>query len=163
MIIKVISGAQTGADQAGLEAAKEVGFETGGCMPKGFITLDGPRTDFKELYGVVEHTSPKYPPRTYDNVKNSDATIRFAIDFGTAGELCTYAAIKEYDKLHLDVKLDKSESKPNPRSVKIVADWIIEKQVKVLNIAGNSSKKYPFIQERVKQFLVEVFKLVKEY
>ena len=51
MIVKIISGGQTGADRGGLEAGKEL--------------------------GLVEHTSSSYPPRTVDNVRNSDGTIIF--------------------------------------------------------------------------------------
>ena len=38
MAILIISGGQTGADMAGLMAAKKVGFNTGGFAPKGFKT-----------------------------------------------------------------------------------------------------------------------------
>ena len=46
MIERVISGGQTGADQAGLAVAKRLGIPTGGCMPKGWLTEAGPRPDF---------------------------------------------------------------------------------------------------------------------
>jgi hypothetical protein len=36
MIEKLISGGQTGADRAGLEAAKALGIATGGTAPKGW-------------------------------------------------------------------------------------------------------------------------------
>jgi Circularly permutated YpsA SLOG family len=36
--MKIISGGQTGADQAGWRAAKACGLETGGWMPKGWKT-----------------------------------------------------------------------------------------------------------------------------
>jgi hypothetical protein len=41
MLKKIISGAQTGADFAGLIVAKHFGYETGGWMPKGYKNLDG--------------------------------------------------------------------------------------------------------------------------
>ena len=49
MIDRVISGGQTGADQAGWRAAKASGIPTGGWMPKGFLTEDGPRPEFAGL------------------------------------------------------------------------------------------------------------------
>jgi Circularly permutated YpsA SLOG family len=55
---RVITGGQTGADQAGLRAAKAFGIATGGFMPRGFLTEDGPRPDFSELYGAVECPDP---------------------------------------------------------------------------------------------------------
>ena len=68
---KVISGGQTGIDQAGLEAAKLEGFETGGLMPKGFRTLCGKKPQFELLYNMSEDSSETYPPRTYANRSSS--------------------------------------------------------------------------------------------
>lgn len=68
MIEKVISGGQTGADQGGWRAAKRAGISTGGWMPKGFLTEDGPRPDFAEWYGAQEYHSEAYPPRTRHNL-----------------------------------------------------------------------------------------------
>ena len=61
---KVISGGQTGADQAGLIAAEKAGITTGGWMPKGFRTLDGPNPGLAARFGLREHPSEEYPPRT---------------------------------------------------------------------------------------------------
>lgn len=76
-IEKVISGGQTGADQAAWRAAKRFGLATGGWMPKGFLTEDGPRPGYAELYGAREHEFAWYPPRTRANVRDSDATVVF--------------------------------------------------------------------------------------
>ena len=46
MLERVISGGQTGADQAGWRAARAFGIPTGGAMPKGFLTEDGPCPEF---------------------------------------------------------------------------------------------------------------------
>lgn len=75
MLRKVISGGQTGADRAGLEAAKFCNLETGGTAPKNYMTEDGSDYTLKDL-GLVE--GPKgYVSRTMMNVDNSDATIVF--------------------------------------------------------------------------------------
>jgi hypothetical protein len=50
-------------------------LETGGWMPLGFQIEDGPRPEFAQLYGAVEHPSRDYPPRTKANVRDSDATL----------------------------------------------------------------------------------------
>src|SRR5580658_4523105 len=54
LVEKVISGGQTGADRAGLEVAKELGYKTGGAMPLGFEALDGPHPEFKDKYEMHE-------------------------------------------------------------------------------------------------------------
>jgi len=41
MISKIISGGQTGADQAALDAAIKLGIPHGGWIPKGRLTEDG--------------------------------------------------------------------------------------------------------------------------
>jgi hypothetical protein len=47
MLAKIISGGQTGTDQAAWRAAKTYGITTGGRMPERFITEDGPRPEVK--------------------------------------------------------------------------------------------------------------------
>jgi hypothetical protein len=77
MLERVISGFQTGADIAGIYAARAHGIPTGGAMPRGFLTEEGPRPEFAELYGAVELPSSSYPARTERNVRDSDGTIWF--------------------------------------------------------------------------------------
>ena len=44
----MISGGETGAEQAGWRAAEAIGVPTGGWMSKGFLTEEGPRPEFAE-------------------------------------------------------------------------------------------------------------------
>lgn len=46
----------------------------------------------------IQHSSPKYPPRTYENA-SADATIAFAFDFNTAGEKLTKDAVDAQKKM----------------------------------------------------------------
>ncbi len=153
--MKIISGGQTGADIAALITAKKFNLETGGWIPKGFKTLIGPKPEYKDLYGLQEHSHPDYPPRTFLNVRTSDATLRFANDFNSFGERCTLKAITQYVKPYLDVDLK------NPISFKDVADWIIDRNLKVLNVAGNSEKTYSGMTVFVIEYLTEVFDILK--
>ena len=80
MVTKIVSGGQTGADRAALDAALEVGFATGGWIPRGRRAEDGA---VPERYGnLVETESDAYEPRTELNVRDSDATVIFS--FGPA-------------------------------------------------------------------------------
>ena len=153
---KVISGGQTGIDQAGLEAAKLEGFETGGLMPKGFKTLSGKKPQFKQLYNMSEDSSETYPPRTYANVHNSDATIRIARNFNSLGEALTLKAISYYNKRSKDIDLD------NPGDPKDLAKWLIDLEVEILNIAGNSESTAPGAFKKGLNYLVQVFKEYKD-
>src|SRR4051794_28964361 len=77
MLERVVSGGQSGADQGAWRAARDCGIPTGGWMPANFLTEDGPRPEFAELYGAVELASVNYPARTRANARDSDATLWF--------------------------------------------------------------------------------------
>lgn len=138
MIEKVISGGQIGADIAGVRTAKLFGIPTGGTMPKGFLTLDGLRPEYRLLYNMEEHTSPSYPPRNKKNVRDSDGTIRFAFNFHSAGEIATKRFIDALGKPYLDIHLYSPKSNNN-RLSRCVA-WLEKYNIKVLNVAGNANK-----------------------
>lgn len=154
MLKRVLSGGQCGADLAGLITAKKFGIPTGGWIPKGFITQLGKHPEYAELYNIQEHSSPLYPPRTFQNAKESDGTIRFAYDLNSAGEKCTLKAILQYKKPYIDVNLHNSI--PHQE----VVDWIITNNIQILNIAGNSEKTYGGITFVVQEYLEEIFKLL---
>jgi hypothetical protein len=154
MLVQVISGGQTGADLGGLFAAKACGLKTGGWMPKGFRTLDGPRPDLAEDYGLQEHSSAHYPPRTRRNVQMSDATLRFARLWQTPGEQATLRFLIRYGKPYFDVDVDA----PPPHAE--VADWLRSQRVRILNIAGNTERNVPGIEAFVAAYLTEVFRLI---
>lgn len=155
MLTKVISGGQTGADQAGLRAAKACGLQTGGMVPRGCLTEEGPCPDLVNVYGCHESTSDKYPPRTFDNVKNSNGTVRLAYDFDSPGEKLTLKAIISYDRPFADVRMDRTDL----MTPEVVANWIVSTKIATLNVAGNREGTRPGIG--VEAFLTEVFQLCK--
>ncbi len=134
--MKVISGGQTGADQAGLYAAHYMNIETGGYAPSRYMTLDGSNYELRDKFNLVE-VKGGYKKRTYLNAKNSDCTLRFAYDFKSKGEICTLNAIREYDKPFMDIDLNY----PITENLIIgISDWIKLGNFNVINIAGNSQK-----------------------
>lgn len=149
--MKIISGGQTGADRGALIAAKDLGFQTGGWMPKGFLAHDGHHPEFAVLYGMRETDSPKYPPRTALNVKESDATIRIAMFFNSPGELLTKKMIEQYNKPSFDINPLDSSICPE-----MVAEWIMEQEAKTINVAGNSEKTANGITEFTIAYMTEI-------
>lgn len=148
-IKKLISGGQTGADYAGLLAAEYLGIKTGGMMPKGFMTLDGLKPTLAKRFGMTQHSSPEYPPRTLCNVMDSDGTIRFAQDFGSAGEkltlkCCNQAKKPFYDVIAFDEKADLIR----------FHRWLRDNKIQVLNVAGNSETTAPGIGSYVFNWLI---------
>jgi hypothetical protein len=146
MLQRVISGGQTGADQAGLYAAQEFGYETGGWAPGGFRTLAGnnPRI-LRDRFGLIETAQRNYQIRTELNAKNSDATIRLASNFNTPGELCTLKAICKHKKPYFDVNMSywlgefDRDQYIKQRTDEFV-EFLTSNQVAVLNVAGNADR-----------------------
>lgn len=140
---KIISGGQTGADQGGLEAGKELGLETGGTAPMGWRTESGPQESLLKEFRLVECHLPGYPARTELNILNSDGTIIFG-NISSPGSSLTLSLCRKLEKPYFINPL------PN-ELLEFIKVW----PIKVLNIAGNRESKNPGIQKRVKDFLVK--------
>lgn len=150
---RVLSGGQTGADQAGWRAAQAAGLVTGGWMPKGWLTEEGPRPEFAERYGAWEHHLVGYPPRTKANVRDSEGTLWFG-NSRSRGGLVTIEACRDHRKPYQIVE-------PGDRP-SAVADWLRARPIQVLNVAGNRESSAPGIGARVEAFLAQVFALLRE-
>jgi hypothetical protein len=128
-------------------------------MPFGWMTLDGPKPEYKQEYGLIVHNSSSYVPRTRANVRNSDGTVRLAFDFDSRGEICTFKAIKDYEKPWIDVDLSEGTTK---QTVDLVVEWLHRHNVQVLNIAGNAEKTWPGTYEATFQFLEALFRTLRK-
>ena len=149
MITKIISGAQTGADRAGIDAAIECGVEYGGWLPKGRKAEDGV---VPEKYTAMQELSRGgYPKRTEQNVIDTEGTVIFTYGKLTTGSALTAKYARQHRKPYLHVDLD-SEKDP----VWAVKDWVIEWDIKVLNVAGRSASKAPKIYDEVKEIVRRV-------
>jgi hypothetical protein len=153
MLDKIITGGQTGADQAAWRAAEAFGVPTGGWMPKGFLTEDGPRPEFASGYGAVEMPTDSYPARTEENVRASDATLWFG-ETTTSGANATVGACQRLGKPCLPIGPGAAFEPSH------VATWISENKIKTLNVAGNRETGEPGIGDRVERFLGQVLRLL---
>lgn len=149
---RVISGGQTGVDQAALRAARACGITTGGFAPRGWKTLAGPAPWLRD-FGLLTHGS--YRDRTYENVRSADTTLRIAANFDSLGEICTANAIRQYGRSYLDVAL---QSVIEPREV---AGFIYRTQTRILNVAGNSETTMPGIGPWAEAYLCQIFAELK--
>ena len=162
----VISGGQTGADQGGWRAAKAAGIPTGGWMPKGFLTEDGPCLEFAQLYGAKEAASSKYPPRTKANIFWADATFIFDTSGGKSlkdmsrGTQLAASMLIEAEKPSVIINAKLAEP-PKPFRAASFVDWLIQREVRFLNVAGNRESLAPGIGAWVEAYLAEVFRLLK--
>lgn len=153
---KIISGGQTGADQGGLEAAEALGIQTGGFIPKGFRTEEGPRPDLAKRFDLVEHSAWGYPPRTRTNVFISNMTICFG-RLTSPGSQLTKKYCKELDKPFINIPHYVHEG-AREQYIKLLVESIKKNSPDVINIAGNRESKSPGIQEFTKNTLIEVLK-----
>ncbi len=146
-IRQIISGAQTGADQAGLVAAILLRIKPGGCIPKGRRTSDGPLPEhLMKEWNLVEHSSSAYPPRTKYNVQHSDGTVIF----GNAGSPGCRLTIRLCFELKKPVTIN-----PSPDELRY---WSSFHNIQILNVAGNREEKNPGIFERTKNCLIQAFR-----
>lgn len=149
VVKKIISGGQSGADQGGLAAGKQLGLETGGTAPKNWITEFGTRPILLKGYGLVEDTVPGYNHRTGLNIKNSDGTVVFG-DSSSVGS-----------RLTIGLCGNLNPPKPcilNP-GVKDFLAWLEAYKIETLNVAGNRESRNWGIKERTRKFLVMTLKI----
>lgn len=154
MVDKVISGGQTGADEAGLKAAYDLGIKTGGTAPKGWRICyadgsEGANPKLGTMFGLVEHPCRNFQKRTIQNVRDADATVLFGYTDSPGAKL-TLRSCVHYDKPYII----------NP-SVAELRGWLDKYDVKILNVAGNrASDLNPDIYEKTYKTLYEALKLV---
>lgn len=167
---KVISGGQTGADLAGLMAAKTQGFETGGWILKDYLTEDGPNFDLKK-FGLLPLDCVHYPTRSKKNVDDSDGTVVFRLKYSPGSDFTIgYAQTQIWKKGNIDTMYGNLKNNYKPVCIitdlsdqKFVVDsilhFIVSNNIKILNVAGHREssapiKNFTFIVEHI---LTQVF------
>lgn len=157
MLSKVISGGQTGADQGGWRAAKGAGLQTAGWMPRGFMTEDGPRPEFADMYGARAHQSASYRDRTMANAMEADGTLIF--NHGSTfspGTLLAMGCCGESGRPFLIVVIHRQRWKPSLDPDDVVS-WMRQFHVATLNVAGNRESKARGIGRWAEGYLGKVF------
>jgi hypothetical protein len=152
MIKKIISGGQTGADQAALDVAIKLNIPHGGWTPKGRKTEDGPLPD---QYQLQEIPTGSYPKHTEQNIINSDGTLIFSHGKLTGGSKLTrdLAAKKNRSCLYIDLTQDTALYSAN-----MIKMWLSDNGIKILNVAGPRASGKPEIYDDVVKVLELVFK-----
>lgn len=159
MLTQVVSGGQTGVDQAGLDAAIDLGIPHGGWCPLGRLSENG---KIPKKYLLQETDSPKYTVRTRLNVKESDGTLilfEASMSRGT-GLTANHAGRLGRPLLTIDIVefLEWGEARFEEELQK-ANDWIEEHEIKVLNIAGPRESTSPGIGGIANMFLSKLFEL----
>jgi hypothetical protein len=178
MLQKVISGGQTGADRAGLNAAQRCGLATGGTAPANYLTENGPDDSLRHL-GLIAPANMTYPQRTQANVINSDGTIAFRANDspGTNGTISychsetwlpKYTCIDTrfvgcFRPVFVITGDDLQNQDRWPELVNRLVSFITRCNIKTLNIAGNrqTSSEISNFMELIETLLTQVFQQVK--
>jgi hypothetical protein len=150
MVRRIVSGGQTGADRAALDAAVRAGIAHGGWVPRGRKAEDG---SIPSRYRVRELASFRYADRTERNVQDSDATLIVSRGPLTGGSRLTLGLARKHRKpcLHVDLEVTPMETAGT-----LVAGWLEEKGVITLNVAGPRASSDPGIYDRVLALLLGV-------
>ncbi|WLE95493.1 MAG: putative molybdenum carrier protein [Candidatus Electrothrix communis] len=147
---KIISGGQTGADRAALDAAIERGIPHGGWLPKGRVTEDGP---LGQEYCLQELDSYRYRDRTRKNVVESDGTLIVSYGPLTSGSALTEALAIRHDRpcLHLNMKYFSPDE-----AVQAVEQWLARNAIETLNVAGPRASSDERIYETVRELILGI-------
>ena len=168
---KVVSGGQTGVDQAGLQAAKDCGIATGGWAPKNWETLDGPQRALLKSFGLKEHDGG-YRQRTIQNIKDSDITVCISRKWGSPGTVLTINSCVRHMKPFIALTEDfvlKNSAGVSPRfkdnfaskttknsKIKLLGEVLAN--FHVINVAGNAEQNASGIYDNSYNMLTEVFR-----
>jgi len=137
MLEKIISGGQTGADQAVLDIAIKLGLPHGGWIPKGRIAEAGP---LPGKYRLKEMLTDNYSECIEQNIKDSKGTL--IISYGKLTGDLNYAremALKHKRQL-LGIDLNQTIQF---KAASLVNDWIQLRHIDVLYVIGPSASVAP--------------------
>jgi Circularly permutated YpsA SLOG family len=152
---KIVSGGQTGADQAALRAALACGLAIGGWCPPGRVSEDGTIPEIFPLKETPEERSQNAldvprSQRTEWNVRDSDATLILwpgTFDKRDLGTRYTVDCALRYKKHFL--VCDPGEQ----NDIDKAREWIIRNNIETLNVSGPSERTSPGIGASAEQFL----------
>ena len=161
MVRRVISGGQTGVDQAALRAALALGIAIGGWCPPGRLSEAGvipDRFPLTETPNERSATAADIPrsERTEWNVRDSDGTLllcRGELHAQDAGTRFTAECASRYRKPLLVA---------DPAALADVAGvgrWIKEHRITTLNVAGPSESSCPGIGAAAERFVAVLLRL----
>ena len=148
--MKIISGGQTGADRAALDAAIKLDIPHGGWLPRGRNAEDGP---VPARYNLQELDSERYRDRTEQNIVVSDGTLIIAFGPLTGGSALTESLAIRHDRPCLVIDLDLISRDEASLAVK---KWLKKHRITTLNVAGPRASGEPRIYDAAYQLLMHI-------
>jgi len=147
VLSKIVSGGQTGVDQAALVAAIALGVDHGGWCPAGRRSERG---RIPAVFRLTETFERNYTVRTEKNVIDSDATMILFRNELTGGTLLTERLTLKHNRplLCVDLSNDSFED-----SIDRIKAWLDRFAIKTLNVAGPRESTSRGIQSQAEGFL----------
>ena len=151
MLAKIVSGGQTGVDQAALAAAIAMGVEHGGWCPAGRRSERG---RIPAMFQLTETFDRNYTVRTEKNVMDSDATMILFRNVLSGGTLLTERLTLKHDRPCLCVNLDIDNA--FVESIDRIKVWLDRHSIETLNVAGPRESTSRGIQLQAEVFLKQM-------
>eukprot|EP00754_Rhynchopus_humris_P029220 Rhum_TRINITY_DN15201_c8_g1::Rhum_TRINITY_DN15201_c8_g1_i1::g.144164::m.144164 len=129
---RLVSGGQTGVDRAALDAAMQLGVDTGGWCPKGRRAEDGRIPD---RYALSETESGSYAVRTEWNVRDSDGTLILVWE-RIVPRGGTELTVKFAEKHKKPYYVSDISQPPTAEQTRLLRAWVADSGISVLNVAG---------------------------
>ena len=153
MIKRIVSGGQTGVDRAALDVAIKLGIAHGGWIPHGRLTESGP---LPQKYHLKETSSSQYSVRTEKNVVDADGTLIISHGPLTGGTEYTREMVIKHNRPWLLIDLDRTAAF---HAAAAINNWILEKKIEILNVAGPRASQDPAIYQDTMNILESVYYL----
>ena len=153
MIKKIVSGGQTGVDRAALDTAIKLGIAHGGWIPLGRRTESG---ILPAKYHLRETSGSSYSERTEKNVEDSDGTLIISRGPLTGGSDYTRQMAVKHNRPWLHIDLSRTAAF---HAATAIRDWITQKELEILNVAGPRASEDPTIYEYTSNILESVYYL----
>jgi hypothetical protein len=148
--IRIVSGGQTGADRAALDAAMALGIPCGGWCPDGRQAEDGP---IDPVYPLTVLPGAGYRRRTRQNVIDSDGTVVMAFGGLTGGSKLTAGFARGIGKPCLVIDADLTTA---GEAALLIAVFLLRHRIHTLNVAGPRASGQPIIAEFVREVITNL-------
>jgi Circularly permutated YpsA SLOG family len=156
---RIVSGGQTGVDQAALRAAQTCGLECGGWCPPGRLSESGTIPSIFPLKETPEERSAEAPEiprsqRTEWNVRDSDASLILRPKIPVEQDQGTDWTIRCAESYGRPLfECDPSD----PLALNMITEWLRELSIHTLNVVGPSESNCPGISDQSYSLLLRVF------